>query len=220
MEPRIGKLLKPLLLVMIVLAVPIVIAVCQGEMFADWATQWRDEPPAKSVLALAVIGILAADIFLPVPSGPLNALAGAQLGIPLATVVCWTGMTLGAVVAFGLAKRWGRPWTARFVDQQDLDSLRTASAGSEGWMLLITRPAPVLAEAAVLLAGLIAIPWRRFLPPVAAANLLIAATYAVLGSYAAENDVLALAIIASVLLPLVLALILRRRLAGRKMPAS
>ncbi|MEM6798110.1 MAG: VTT domain-containing protein [Planctomycetota bacterium] len=196
------RLTKALVVVAAVLALPILPALLAGEFFGDTVASWLENPPPKTVIAGAAAAVLAADIFLPVPSGPINTLAGAQLGPVLATAVCWFGMTLGAIAAFALAKWFGPRLVTSFATQADLDALLTAWRGRETMVLFTTRPLPVMAEAAVLLAGLVGVPFHRFLPAIALGNVVVAAIYSLAGHYAASSLQLGLALLASMLAPI------------------
>ena len=194
--------LKPLLLITIVLILPLLLLAARGESFLSVADRWQRQPPSRTVLATAIVAILAADVFLPVPSGPISTLAGSQLGIMLGTTVSTIGMTLGAVIAFALAKSWGRPLAERYSSPDQLADLETACAEHGVWMLILTRPLPILAEACALLVGALQMTWRQFLSTVTISNLLIAATYAILGQQATNYGWLPTAVCASVALPL------------------
>ncbi len=193
---------KPLLLITVVLVLPLVLLAVWGESFLTIAEQWQTDPPPRWLLAAAIMGILATDVFLPVPSGPISTLAGSQLGVVLGTLASAIGMTIGAVIAFALAKAWGRPLAARYSSAEQLAELEQSCSQHGIWMLLITRPLPILAEACALLVGALQMSWRRFLPTIVVSNLLIAATYALLGQQAAEYGWLPLAVCASAALPL------------------
>jgi uncharacterized membrane protein YdjX (TVP38/TMEM64 family) len=207
MDPR---LLKPLLLATIVLVAPVVLLVTHGESFLAQLAAWRADPPPPAALAAAVVAILASDVLLPVPSGPVSTLAGAQLGAALGTAASALGMTLGACIAFALARRWGRPLAERLSSPEGLAAADDACRRHGPWMLALTRPLPVVAEAAVLVLGTLQLSWRAFLPPMIAANVAISAAYAALGDYAARAGWLPLAVAASVALPLAAAAWRRR----------
>ncbi len=193
--------LKPLLLITVVLILPLLLLALWGETFSLVAKQWQTEPPSRWALAAAVTAILASDVFLPVPSGPISTLAGSQLGIVLGTAVSTLGMTLGAIIAFALAKAWGRPLAERYSSTNQLAELEIACRDHGVWMLILTRPLPILAEACALLVGALQMPWRQFLPTVLVSNFLIAATYSVLGQQAADYGWLPMAVCASVAVP-------------------
>jgi uncharacterized membrane protein YdjX (TVP38/TMEM64 family) len=200
------RFLRPLLLITIVLIVPIALLALRGESFAEQLRQWQSNPPAPLTLAAMVVTILALDVLLPVPSGPISTLAGSHLGIALGTTASALGMTLGSVIAFALARRF----SSKSAKQGGANATEVAARRHGPWMLVLTRPLPIIAEAAVLLAGSLQMPWRTFLSPVVASNVAISATYAVLGRQAAEHQWLPLAVAASMAIPLAIALRIRR----------
>lgn len=208
------QLAKAALVLTLVLAAPIVPAFACGEFFGDWADAWRANPPAKLTAAGLIAGVLALDILLPVPSAPLNTLAGALLGFVPATLVCWAGMTLGSALAFGAARLWGPAFVSRLMDLDDLAELRKTTGSGIAWLLLASRPAPVLAEATVLLAGLIGAPARPCLGAIAAGNLIVAVVYAAAGHWASFGPWLTPTLAASALAPLLLGVLLRGKLSG------
>ncbi|MGI9430522.1 MAG: TVP38/TMEM64 family protein [Bythopirellula sp.] len=203
---------KPLLLITVVLILPLVLLAAWGETFLTSAESWQADPPGKQVVAAAVVAILASDVFLPVPSGPISTLAGSQLGIVLGTIVSTIGMTLGALIAFALARAWGRPLAEHYSSPAQLAELESACADHGTWMLILTRPLPILAEACALLVGALQMPWRQFLPAVMASNCVIAATYSLLGQQARDYGWLPIAICLSIALPVLGTVWWRRRL--------
>ncbi len=200
-----SRLIKPLLLVAVVLVLPLVAIALWGESFGSIVQRWQESPPSPLIMAAAIVAILAADVFLPVPSGPVSTLAGSQLGFLLGTATSALGMTLGAALAFGLARRWGRPVAEHFSSPEQVAELEDACRQHGPWMLILTRPLPVLAEACALLVGALQMTWQKFLPTVLVSNLVIAATYSALGQQADRYGWLPAALCASVALPLAFA---------------
>jgi uncharacterized membrane protein YdjX (TVP38/TMEM64 family) len=195
-------LLRPLLLVVLALLVPIVPFLGFGPWLEGRIEGWLDPPPSPALVALASVALLSTDLLLPIPSSVVSTVAGAQLGIALGTVTSWLGMTLGAAGGFALAKALGRPLASRLSSDVDLVRLETVSRQYGAWILIVTRALPILAEAAVLLLGATRLPWRRFLPAVMLSNLGIAAVYSALGHFARGGEQMPLAIAASIALPL------------------
>jgi uncharacterized membrane protein YdjX (TVP38/TMEM64 family) len=215
------RLARPLLLITIVLVVPIALLAIRGESFATQVREWQTHPPAPRTLAAMVVAILALDVVLPVPSGPISTLAGSHLGVALGTTASAMGMTLGAVIAFAVARRFGNaPNEKNTPVSRDAVAERSPSAAPAAeqvarrhgpWMLVLTRPLPIIAEAAVLVAGSLHMPWRTFLPAIVVSNVAISVTYAALGQQAAQHHWLPLAVAASMAIPLAIALRMRRR---------
>ena len=107
----------------VVLAIPIVPFVLFGPQLEAALQAWQQHPPAAWLVALAVIALLATDIFLPIPSSLVSTLAGWQLGALGGALAAWTGMSLGAIIGFALAKRWGQPLVAWLTRKVDLHGL-------------------------------------------------------------------------------------------------
>jgi uncharacterized membrane protein YdjX (TVP38/TMEM64 family) len=196
--------LTQLLLLLLVLLVPMVPFLLFGAQLEAWLEAWRSSPPATAVTVLTVIGLLAGDIVLPVPSSLIITLAGAQLGVVGGTLAAWVGMSLGAVIGFALARRWGPAFAQRLAGPDDLQRVRAVSDTYGPLALVVLRGAPVLAEASVLLLGIHRLTWRRFLPPVLLANLGVAMAYALFGRIADQHGWLPTALGVSLALPLLL----------------
>jgi len=206
---------RPLLILAVALAVPIVPFLAFGDALEAKVSTWFDPPPAPLTVALVTVGVLAADILLPVPSSLVSTVAGARLGLLGGTLVSWLGLTTGACFGFWLARAFGRPLAARLSTPADLDEMDRLAGRYGGLILIGTRALPVLAEAAVLLLGTTKWSWRLFLPTVAVSNLGIAVVYSALGHFATSYGELPLALIASIALPLAAAFVARRVLAHR-----
>jgi len=198
------SLLSGLKLVLLVLLVPIVPFLLFGSQIDAAFERWQTSPPAAPVTATVIMLLLATDILLPVPSSLVSTLAGSQLGVLWGTLVCWTGMTAGAAIGFGLAKRWGQPLAVRLAKAEDLDRMQELNARYGPGILVVTRALPVLAEASVLLVGIHQLHWRRFLPPVLLSNLGIAMAYTAFGHYAQRHEWLPLALGISLAFPLLI----------------
>jgi uncharacterized membrane protein YdjX (TVP38/TMEM64 family) len=186
----------------VILAIPIVPFLLFGEQLETRLHEWREHPPAAHWVALAVFGLLASDIFLPVPSSVVCAIAGNQLGTWLGTLVTWMGMNLGAVLGFLLARSCGGTVARWFSRESDLQRAGAMAERFGPPLLALARGVPVLAEASVLWMGLNGLSWAAFLPPVILSNLVLATVYCTIGDYTG----LAIALAASVAIPVALAI--------------
>ncbi len=202
-------LLRPLLIVALALLVPIVPFLGFGEALEAKIAGWFDPPPPPMTVALATVTLLASDILLPVPSSLVSTLAGSQLGIVAGTAVSWLGMTAGAIGGFYLARRLGRVIATRLATADDLARMDRVAEHYGFWVVIFTRPLPVLAEAAVLLLGTTELAWTQFLPAMMLSNVGIALVYSALGQVAQSQGQLPLALGASIALPVLAATIAR-----------
>ncbi len=220
MERTARPIVSWLLIVTLALAIPIVPFVVLGERFEQHVLGWFDASISPVHFTLLTIGVLAVDVLLPVPSSFVNTLAGARLGIAAATLACWLGMMLGSAAAFALARTCGRPLVHRWTRSGDRDQLNRLAQRHGTYLIVLTRALPVLAEATVLVLGSVGVSWRSLAWPLVLANLGLALAYAVLGAYAVAFGQLPLALAASIALPLIATLVVRRRRVPESRPTE
>ena len=205
MDAKNHRLFRWILLITAALAVPIVPFLVFGESAGLQMASWLDLSDSPGTAATLVIGLLAGDIFLPVPSSLVSTFAGKALGFWLGTAASWCGMTIGTSLAYWLVRGLGRPLARRLSSEEELARM-DAMANRHGILILIlARPIPVLAEASVLVMGMMQIGWWRFFAAVGLSNFGIAAAYAVLG----DRVQLPIAIAAAFAVPIVVAAVAR-----------
>ncbi|MDP6443383.1 MAG: VTT domain-containing protein [Pirellulaceae bacterium] len=192
---------KQLIIFTVVLALPVVPFLLFSEPLEAWVREWIETPSGRGSTSTGIIALLASDIFLPIPSSMISTMGGWYLGSWLGTLTSWVGMTLGAVIGFAMARRYGRPWAARFASEQELARMAQLSERHGAAILVFSRGLPLMAEASVLMLGVNQLPWRKFLPAVAVSNLVIAFVYSRFGEFAEGRDWLPLAIGVSIALP-------------------
>lgn len=199
------ELFRTLPLMCAVLLVPIIPFLFFGGRFEDWLRGVAEDPPSVPATMALVIGLLSTDILLPIPSSVVSTMAGWQLGWWRGTLATWSGMNLGAIIGFALARKWGQPFALWFSKAEDLERMRAVSHEYGPLVLVLTRGMPVFAEASVLISGIHQLSWRRFLPAVVLSNLGIALAYSAFGDYAEQHQWLPLALGVSVAVPVVVA---------------
>jgi uncharacterized membrane protein YdjX (TVP38/TMEM64 family) len=150
----------------------------------------------------AIAGLLAADVFLPVPSSIVATASGAVLGFFAGALTNIAGMTLGC----WLGHHAGRAASGA----ADPKLIELWSRYGE-WTLVVTRAVPVLAEAAVLFAGMTGMPLRRFLLLTTLANAGIGVLYAAVGAFAMEWNSFLGAFLGSLLVPAAAQAMMRRQ---------
>jgi uncharacterized membrane protein YdjX (TVP38/TMEM64 family) len=137
--------------------------------------------------ALIGVGLLVADIVLPVPSSVIMIANGALFGVVVGAGLSVIG-NLGAAMAGFYIGRKGETLLARLVPPEERS--RADKLLSEWGLLalIVTRPVPLLAETTVIMAGASTMPWRRMLLATLAGASPVAVVYAVTGATAADLD--------------------------------
>ena len=193
------RLLIPILVIALALAIPLIPFLAFGPQLEKWLEESVHEVVDPGVAALLIVGLLSTDVLLPIPSSVLSTLGGEVLGFGLGTAASFLGLMAGAILGFALARYLGRPLVQRLAEPDDLERIDRLSERMGASVLIVTRPLPIFAEAAVLFFGATRLPWRSFLPPVMVVNLAIAAAYSALGNWVHLSVALTISILVPVL---------------------
>ncbi|QDU39929.1 TVP38/TMEM64 family inner membrane protein YdjZ [Maioricimonas rarisocia] len=211
-EGTIKRLLRPLLLIAGALLIPVVPFLLLGESFEAQVAAWVRQEWSPATQFSLIVASLATDILLPIPSSAVSTYAGGVLGFATGTLASWLGMTMGACLGYGLARLAGRPLAKRFAGEKDLERVQELARRYGATAIVLTRPLPILAEACVLLMGVVRLRWPLFLVAIALSNLAVSATYAAFGQWFEASDSLPMALAISLVVPLVFTWLVRHRL--------
>jgi uncharacterized membrane protein YdjX (TVP38/TMEM64 family) len=162
------------------------------------------------IVLLAVIGFLLLDIVLPIPSSFVLAAAGYLLGPAWGSLACFVGLSGAALVGYGLGHVAGEPLARRLVGADGLHRFEGLWRRHADLVLLCFRAMPVLAETSVVLAGVARMCLWRFVALVSVGNAVVAAMYALLGAWSAQQASFLLLSAAAMLLPGLTWLLARR----------
>jgi uncharacterized membrane protein YdjX (TVP38/TMEM64 family) len=132
-----------------VLTDPVALRALVGE-FGPWA-------PAAFVLLQAAQVVAA-----PIPGQVLGFVGGYLFGTVAGTVYSLLGVTIGSAIAFGLSRRFGRPYVERVVTADTLDRFDDFAAGNAPFALFVAFLVPGLPDDAIcFVAGLTDVPlWK------------------------------------------------------------
>jgi len=129
---------------------------------------------------LGSIVLMVLHSFVPLPAEIIALANGMLFGPWWGVVVTWVGAMLGAVLAYGLARALGRPAVHAVIPARHWAKLEAIPV--EAGPLLVIRLMPVISFNLVnYAAGLLGVPWWRFLWTTAVGILPLAITMVVLG---------------------------------------
>ncbi|MCL1126896.1 3-dehydroquinate synthase [Shewanella surugensis] len=197
---------RPILGIMLLIMVFVIISFFSFEqmitnVIKDSIELFSDAELKAVWIAFLVIGLLMLDIILPIPSSLVAVYVGTVFGVFSGTVIIWIGLTLGAILGYGL----GRGFYTLFPDYWGIKGhLNKASILSETLddaALVLMRGIPVMAETSVIAAGIIQLSFVRFIMLISLANAGVALVYAYVGSLIIESYSLLMILVASIILP-------------------
>jgi uncharacterized membrane protein YdjX (TVP38/TMEM64 family) len=154
---------------------------------------WMSHAGAGS--AALLIGLLAADLFLPVPSSLVMVLSGAAFGVLWGSIFSLIGSIGGEWLGFELVRRYGLAASRRLVGDEDLTKMRQVMAKHGAAAVFVTRALPVVMETMSVVAGLSTMPRRAFLLASLAGTLPVAVIYAYAGAVSRDVSSLVPAVV-------------------------
>ncbi len=131
------------------------------------------------------VGLLIADVVLPVPSSLVMIAHGALFGVVTGTLLSLIGSLGAALTGFAIGRRGGG-WLEKIVTADDRARVERMLERWGALAIVVTRPVPLLAETAAVMAGASAMSWRQLAAASFAGSLPPSLLYALTGSVAAS----------------------------------
>jgi uncharacterized membrane protein YdjX (TVP38/TMEM64 family) len=145
--------------------------------------------------ALLMIALLAADLFLPIPSSLIMVLNGAAFGVLWGSVFSLVGSVGGEWLGFELVRRYGRTASSRIAGDDELERLSRVFARHGAAVVVVTRALPVVMETMSVVAGLSKMTRGSFLIASLLGTVPIVVVYAYAGAVSRQTGSLVPAII-------------------------
>lgn len=164
-----------------------------GLDLGDALARWADAPGAGA--ATAVIGLLAIDILLPVPSSFVMIASGALFGVAGGAALSLVGSIGGEWLGFELARRYGIRAARKLVGDTDLTRLQAIMARHGAAAIVVSRALPVMMETMSVIAGLSGMRRGTFLKASLLGTAPIVIVYAWAGAMARDTGNLVPAIV-------------------------
>jgi uncharacterized membrane protein YdjX (TVP38/TMEM64 family) len=138
-------------------------------------------PPAAAL----GVGLLVADVALPVPSSVVMTAHGTLFGVVLGSLLSLLGSTGAAAAAFAIGRRGG-PLLHKLLPADERERADALLVRSGALAIVLTRPLPLLAETTALAAGASPLAWRPAMAAAVAGSIPAAVLYALAGAAAAS----------------------------------
>ena len=131
------------------------------------------------------VGLLIADVVLPVPSSLVMVAHGALFGVVQGTMLSLLGSVGAAMFGFAIGRRGGK------LLERIVTPIERARANSllQRWgalAVIVTRPVPMLAETVAIIAGTSSLSWRSLIFASIAGSFPAALLYALTGAAVAN----------------------------------
>lgn len=151
-----------------------------------------------ALAAVLGVGLLIADVLLPVPSSLVMVAHGALFGVVIGTLLSLLGSVGAALFGFAIGRRGGR-LLERIVTPAERARADKMLARWGTLAVVVTRPVPILAETVAIMTGTSSIGWARMALASFAGSLPPALLYALTGAAYANFQSVVLMFIATLL---------------------
>jgi uncharacterized membrane protein YdjX (TVP38/TMEM64 family) len=149
--------------------------------FLEDPSAWLNRGGA--VAAATGVGLLIADVFLPVPSSLVMIAHGALFGVWAGTALSLVGSVGATLFGFAVGRRGG-PMLTRMVTAEEKAKADALLAKWGALAIVITRPIPLMAETVSILAGASPMGWGKMTLAAIAGSAPAALLYALTGATA------------------------------------
>jgi uncharacterized membrane protein YdjX (TVP38/TMEM64 family) len=170
------------------------------QQFNEFAERLTASDASRWLVAGTIFGLLALDVFLPVPSSLVSTASGVLLGFGVGAAVIWLGMMTGCGVGYAFGWK-GAAAARRLVGDDGIERAAKLASRYGDLTIVLCRPVPILAEASVVFAGLVGAPLARFVRLTALSNLGIALGYAAFGALSLDINSFLFAFLGAMLIP-------------------
>ncbi|WP_367874858.1 TVP38/TMEM64 family protein [Luteolibacter sp. Populi] len=130
----------------------------------------------------AGIGLLAADLVLPVPGTVVMSALGWIYGFWWGGVIAAAGSMVAGLCGYGVGRLIGEGAARKILGERDFERGKLLFTRGGGWMIALSRAVPILPEALSCTAGLVRMPFGRFVGALACGSVPVGVIFAWIGA--------------------------------------
>ncbi len=157
---------------------------------------------AKAWAWLAGIGLLLADLLLPIPGTIVMSAFGAVYGFWLGGLLASAGSMLAGMAGYGVGRIFGEAKARKWLGEKDFEKGKSLFTRRGAWVVAMSRAVPILPEVLACMAGLLRMPFKKFSVALACGSLPMGFLFAWVGTIGTESPAWGLAF--SLLIPAIL----------------
>ena len=158
----------------------------------------------------AAIGLMLADLLLPIPGTAVMAAMGIIYGPIWGGLVSATGSVLAGSLAYGICRKVKRERVLWLASEEGMAGIEDLFETWGGWLVAASRWLPVLPEMVSIIAGLAAMPARVYFPALICGSVPLGFAYASAGHLGSDRP--GLTLLAAAIAPLILWPLIQRYL--------
>lgn len=135
----------------------------------------------------AGIALLAGDLLIPVPSTVVISALGLIYGVLMGGGVAVVGLMTAGLGGYGLGRLCGERFARRWLGDRDFEKGKQLFTTGGGWVVALSRALPILPEVIACTAGLVRMPFKRFVVSLACGSVPMGFLFAAIGQAGQES---------------------------------
>lgn len=148
---------------------------------------------SKAWAWLLGILLLLADLLLPIPGTIVMSALGAVYGFWLGGIFATIGSMLAGMLGYGVGRFFKESFAKRWLGEKDFDKGKSLFERGGAWVVAISRALPILPEVIASMAGLLRMPFGKFVIALACGAVPMGFLFAWIGVMGREQPAWGLA---------------------------
>ena len=136
---------------------------------------------AKSWAWLLGVLLLLADLLLPIPGTIVISALGAVYGFWIGGLIATIGSMLAGILGYGVGRFFDEKFAKRWLGEKDFERGKRLFDKSGAWVVAVSRALPILPEVLACMAGLLRMPFGKFVIALACGSIPMGFLFAWIG---------------------------------------
>lgn len=141
---------------------------------------------AKGWAWLVGIALLLADLLLPIPGTIVMSALGAVYGVWLGGFIAAAGSMLAGMFGYGVGRFFNEGFAKRWLGERDFEKGKSLFQRGGAWVVAMSRALPILPEVLACMAGLLRMPFGKFIFALACGSMPMGFLFAWIGTVGTE----------------------------------
>ncbi|MFN9409343.1 MAG: TVP38/TMEM64 family protein [Akkermansiaceae bacterium] len=148
---------------------------------------------AKSWAWLLGILLLLVDLLLPIPGTIVMSALGVVYGFWIGGLIATIGSMLAGSLGYGVGRFFDEKFAKRWLGEKDFEKGRSLFDKSGAWVVAVSRALPILPEVLACMAGLLRMPFGKFVIALACGSIPMGFLFAWIGAIGRDQPAWGLA---------------------------
>ena len=148
---------------------------------------------AKSWAWLLGILLLLVDLLLPIPGTIVMSALGVVYGFWIVGLIATIGSMLAGILGYGVGRFFDEKFAKRWLGEKDFEKGRSLFDKSGAWVVAVSRALPILPEVIACMAGLLRMPFGKFVIALACGSIPMGFLFAWIGAIGRDQPAWGLA---------------------------